>query len=294
MHSFRDRTDHFHRKAERIAREKPANWKGGGSTRQQPGKSPFHVAASQISKGIHHTANKLAKLSKLAKKKSLFDDPSLEIQELTYIVKQDITNLNKQIEELKAFQLNGGRKSKNDEEHGQKVVGTLQSRLLDTKSQFEDFWNTRTENLKEQQKSRAQFTHENKQGSFGQQPRYLQPDPFRSERGQQSSEGVSIDMSMQTMEQVNYTASRVDAVQSIESTIVELQGIFGQLATMVQEQGEMVERIDSNVDESVLHVNAAQNELLRYYQSISSNRGLIVKVFLVLLVTIGAFLFLFT
>lgn len=40
----------------------------------------------------------------------------------------------------------------------------------------------------------------------------------------------------------SYLQSRTDAVQSIESTIVELGGIFQQLALMVREQEEMVQR----------------------------------------------------
>jgi syntaxin 5 len=36
----------------------------------------------------------------VAKKKSLFDDRPVEIQELTYIIKQDINNLNQQLAQL--------------------------------------------------------------------------------------------------------------------------------------------------------------------------------------------------
>ena len=36
----------------------------------------------------------------VAKRKSLFNDKPVEIQELTYIIKQDINSLNKQIAEL--------------------------------------------------------------------------------------------------------------------------------------------------------------------------------------------------
>lgn len=43
-----------------------------------------------------------------------------------------------------------------------------------------------------------------------------------------------------------YLQSRSDAVQTIESTIVELGGIFQQLATMVREQEEMVQRLVSS------------------------------------------------
>jgi len=68
-------------------------------------------------------------------------------------------------------------------------------------------------------------------------------------------------------------------MQSIESTIVELGNIFNQLATMVQQQEEMITRIDSNVVDTVMNVEAAHESLLRYFASVSNNRWLIIKVF---------------
>lgn len=42
--------------------------------------------------------------------------------------------------------------------------------------------------------------------------------------------------------QDTYIQSRADTMQNIEQTIVELGGIFQQLAHMVKEQEEMVQR----------------------------------------------------
>ena len=42
--------------------------------------------------------------------------------------------------------------------------------------------------------------------------------------------------------QDSYISSRAETMQNIEQTIVELGGIFQQLATMVKEQEEMVHR----------------------------------------------------
>ena len=72
-------------------------------------------------------------------------------------------------------------------------------------------------------------------------------------------------------------------MQNIESTIVELGGIYQQLAHMVQEQEEMVDRIDSNLESATLNVEAAHNEILKYFQSVTSNRWLMIKVFGVLI-----------
>merc|ERR1719334_325654 len=80
-----------------------------------------------------------------------------------------------------------------------------------------------------------------------------------------------------------YYSSRADTMHTIESTIVELGGIFSQLAHMVKEQEEMVQRIDTNVEDTLLNVELGHNEILKYFQSVTSNRWLMVKIFAVLI-----------
>ena len=83
--------------------------------------------------------------------------------------------------------------------------------------------------------------------------------------------------------QDQYLSARSEELQNVERTITELGGIFQQLATMVSEQGELAVRIDENVNESVANVDNAQTQLLKYMNSISSNRWLIMKIFGVLI-----------
>lgn len=73
-------------------------------------------------------------------------------------------------------------------------------------------------------------------------------------------------------------------MQNIEATIVELGTIFQQLAHMVKEQEEIVQRIDGNVEQSEMNIEAAHSEILKYFQSVTSNRWLMIKVFAVLIV----------
>merc|ERR550519_2758732 len=80
-----------------------------------------------------------------------------------------------------------------------------------------------------------------------------------------------------------YYNSRADTMHTIESTIVELGGIFSQLAHMVKEQEEMVQRIDTNVENTALNVDMGHQEILKYFQSVTSNRWLMVKIFGVLI-----------
>lgn len=81
----------------------------------------------------------------------------------------------------------------------------------------------------------------------------------------------------------NYLQSRAETMQNIESTIVELGGIFQQLAHMVKEQEEMVERIDTNVEHAEINIEAAHAQIVKYFNKISSNRWLMIKIFGVLM-----------
>jgi syntaxin 5 len=80
-----------------------------------------------------------------------------------------------------------------------------------------------------------------------------------------------------------YLESRSTAIETIESTIAELGGIFQQLAQMVSEQRESVQRIDANTEDVVMNVDRAQYEIARYWRRVSGNRMLMVKIFGILI-----------
>jgi syntaxin 5 len=83
-------------------------------------------------------------------------------------------------------------------------------------------------------------------------------------------------------------------MQTVEQTIVELGSMFQQLATMIKEQEEQIQRIDSNIDDVDINVNQAHSELLKYFQSVTSNRWLMIKVFMVLIVFFIVFIVVMT
>ncbi|KAG0020725.1 cis-Golgi t-SNARE syntaxin [Entomortierella chlamydospora] len=77
--------------------------------------------------------------------------------------------------------------------------------------------------------------------------------------------------------------NRSSAIEAVESTLQELGGIFQQLAQMVAEQRDTIQRIEANADDIELNINEAQNQLLRYYRNISSDRWLMIKIFLTII-----------
>lgn len=106
--SYRDRTQEFENIAERLKKSISSNVATTSSGRSNPdptrsavsNQSEFNKRASKIGFGIHQTSQKLSKLAKLAKRTSVFDDPTMEIQELTAVIKQDITALNSAVVDL--------------------------------------------------------------------------------------------------------------------------------------------------------------------------------------------------
>ncbi|EJD52111.1 t-SNARE [Auricularia subglabra TFB-10046 SS5] len=283
-------------------------------------RSEFAGMAANIGKDISATTVKLGKLAQLAKRKTLFDDKPVEISELTYIIKQDIANINRQIASLQAYvKSQGGGKAgaqKQVEEHNHNVVMLLQNKLADTSVAFKDVLEIRTKNMKESKDRTEQFMYSTaaaaNQAPAGTSsllyaPRdgsdITRPGSRASAKGkgravdngdllavdidavEEGRAGGSAYQQMQLVEQQDtYIQSRSTAIESIESTIAELGQIFQQLATMVAEQRETVQRIDADTVDIASNVSGAQRELLKYYASISNNRWLMLKIFGILIV----------
>ncbi|CAN6812121.1 unnamed protein product [Brassica oleracea] len=327
--SYRDRTDEFFGIVETLRRSiAPAaanNVPYGGGRREDPRsaavmQSEFNRRASVIGLAIHQTSQKLSKLAQLAKRSSVFDDPTREIGELTAVIKQEISGLNTALIDLQAV-----RNSHNDERnisrdtttHSATVVDDLKNRLMDTTKEFKDVLTLRTENMKIHENRRQRFSNNPskestnpfvRQRPLASKPALSQPAPLPWANGSSSSssqlvprrqgEAESSPLLQQSQQQQQmvplqdtYTESRAEALHNVESTIHELSNIFTQLATMVSQQGEIAIRIDQNMEDTLANVEGAQSQLARYLNSISSNRWLMIKIFFVLIAFLMVFLF---
>ncbi|KAI0003784.1 t-SNARE [Russula compacta] len=330
---LQDRTNEFLACVESIRSRSSLPEKNLGKERlldkqaRADGKSEFTRMASVIGKYISSTTVKLGKLAQLAKRKTLFDDRPVEISELTFVIKQDIATINKQIATLqadvkqrKAQSSSKSAEEKQIEEHSHNVVVLLQNKLAEMSMTFKDVLEVRTQNMKESKDRTEQFMYSTAaaasqapansflfsstqrqdpmgDGSSG------RPDSKNKGRATPNDGMLALDLehaeggigvpnggssAFQQMELVEqqdtYIQSRSTAIESIETTIAELGQIFNQLAHMVAEQRETVQRIDADTLDIASNVGGAQRELLKYYANISSNRWLMLKVFGVLIV----------
>ncbi|KAL1117933.1 hypothetical protein AAG570_004246 [Ranatra chinensis] len=276
--------------------------RGGAASEHIKQYTQFMGYARTVGKNLGATYAKLEKLTLLAKKMPLFNDQPTEIQELTYIIGEDLNSLNSEIARLQEVvrQQRHERQLKQQQQqrhqHSSSVLIALQSKLASMSSQFKQVLELRTQNLKEAKRRRENFSQgppppmsagsSNGGGHMGSllmaaaQDHNLTTMRGGDSGGRQQRRDVTIDLDGEMEE---YLTARAETMQNIESTIVELGGIFQQLAHMVKEQEEMVGRIDANVQDTELNVEAAHSEILKYFQSVTSNRWLMVKIFAVLI-----------
>ncbi|XP_041280488.1 syntaxin-5, partial [Onychostruthus taczanowskii] len=154
-------------------------------------------------------------------------------------------SLNRQIAQLQRLRARAAPAGRHLQSHSGGVLLSLQSKLASMSNEFKSVLEVRTENLKQQRSRREHFSRApisalaaNNLSS----PAVLQAEPQRPG-------AVAIDMDSRTSQQLqlldeqdSYIQSRADTMQNIESTIVELGSIFQQLAHMVKEQEETIQR----------------------------------------------------
>ncbi|KAK1641269.1 SNARE domain-containing protein [Colletotrichum phormii] len=268
--------------------------KAAGDGDSRPRRSEFARQAAQIGRGISGTMAKLEKLATLARRRTLFDDRPVEINELTYIIKQDLSALNQQIGGLQVLTKQQHPKADQEGEHNKNVVFMLQGKLTDVSANFKDVLEERTKNIQASRSRTDNFISSVSQHTQPPLQQSASPLYGTPQRGTPSpgADLLSLnppgDQQLLMMEEAQpqntYIQERGAAIESIESTIAELGSIFGQLATMVSEQSEMIQRIDANTEDVVDNVQGAQRELLKYWGRVSSNRWLIAKMFGVLMI----------
>ncbi|KAK6234312.1 hypothetical protein QUC31_006718 [Theobroma cacao] len=287
-------------------------------------RSEFNKKASLIGSGIHETSQKIVRLAKLAKRSSMFDDPIMEIQELTALIKSDITALNMALSDLQTLQnmeIADGNYSEDRVVHSTTVCDDLKGKLMGATKHLQDVLTARTENIKAHENRKQIFSkNASRENPFQRQTESVtEPPPWSSsstasgslpqsglppngvQAGSQLRRRPAVDgtpshhMEMSMLQQVvprqeHYSQSRAVALQNVESTISELSGIFTHLATMVAQQGELAIRIDEDMDQSLANVEGARNALLRHLNQISSNRWLLMKIFIAIVFFLVVFI----
>jgi syntaxin 5 len=330
-HSIQDRTPEFHailREASHRLKSAPTGQRASLLSAQEKrnaspsprAHSEFASHAAHIGRGISGTMAKLERLAQLARRKTLFDDKPQEINQLTFVIKQDLASLNQSLKELSvegsSTSKAGGKNAAQEGEHNKNVVIMLNAKLATVGIHFKETLETRTKNVQASKSRTENFlssvgaaatpqsgtpgrtdsplyqSAQQQQGqakpyavTTGAQSDILSLDPSSSSSALTRHQGSNQQLMMlEEGNQSTYINQRGDAIEMIERTILELGGMFTTLAQMVQEQGEQIQRIDADTEDVLENVEGAQKELLKYWNRVSGNRWLVAKMFGVLMI----------
>lgn len=269
--------------------------------------SEFTKKAGAIAKDIVKVTGTLQKLAVLAKRKDSLNDKPNEVVELTYVIKQEIFRIEKDLKQLN--QSTKGRSGTDADTYNKNVVSLLNTKTKNISENFKDVLEERqrAEMMRRERQEQLIASVAKKESANGGVPYAMRhkvsENPFMEQPADEAADppeyglgDLSIpDQTQQLLlleEQNNsYVQERSNAVRAIESTINEVGGLFQQLATMVQEQGEVIQRIDDNIEDVSLNIQGAHTELTRYFNNVSSNRWLMLQVFAIILVFFFVWIF---
>lgn len=281
-------------------------------------KNSFNDAAGEIARGVHKTSTMLTKLSILVRKQGLFDDPTEDINTLIFRIKQDLDELNSKcdtaqqfIDQKKSF---FGSDTTQSSQHNSKVVSHLKTDLMNTTKDFKTVLELRSMKMKDQQQRKVELTGKGllspskimevnnkvtsgKAGNANEKdastalvnrPHKQLPTPYANDPYERynNPNNTYLDNNATQQQQLllepvasnEYYEAREKAVSEVETTIGELGQLFKRLATMLNEQQELVERIDEDVENAVDNTEQGKNALLKAYEKASSNSGMYMKV----------------
>lgn len=96
---------------------------------------------------------------------------------------------------------------------------------------------------------------------------------------------MPLEQFQQTTELDNqFRNERSTALINVESAINDLKTMFSQLPQLISIQGEMVQRIDFNLDQASINLSRGNAQLRRYLRRILGRRKKILYAFLVIII----------
>lgn len=114
--------------------------------------------------------------------------------------------------------------------------------------------------------------------------------PYMHSSSSNSSNNSNIQDNMQMKQQQHVNRNRSNQAEKIEQSIAQMGQLFTQMAAVVMEQGETISRIEDDIEEGLMDTIEGHKNLIDFYEITKGNRGMIVKVFLLLILFIFIFL----
>jgi t-SNARE complex subunit (syntaxin) len=194
------------------------------------------------------------------------------LSQQAHILKADLEQLKVQLAQLQNTNPNDDNDNENDPVV-EEIQLNLQKRLAQAANHLSQRVTTRSAYLKRQQTRTTS--------------RYTSPCPEEAiqlaEEPPLSGESTALLLQQPpALRKRPIAAAASSSIEEVQRTISEIGAMFSELAFLVGQQGETLQRIDEGVSEWAVNCEAAQREIDTLFASVKSDRALLVKFFVVL------------
>ncbi|UKK02165.2 syntaxin 5 [Theileria orientalis] len=242
--------------------------------------------ADLIYKELAKAQSKLTELSQLAKKRSLYVDNTSLIENLTSEIKSIITYTSNSIDSFEKRANSYKFRNNDSKKHYNNIISQLRNEIVEITKSFKETLHHRAQVMLEQENRRKLYSNTElyNQNWGGNRQRFMLQQDVEAEQLDLES-GITVKPSSSVI-----SDARAEALANVQRAIGDLTQIFQKVTTYVVQQDEMINRIDFDTEVSLSNVKTAKNELMKYYRRISSNRGLVIKIILLVAVLVALYI----
>ena len=243
--------------------------------------SPIHKC-NRLLLNINEVENSIDQLTIMSKKSSSFNDRHLKFTSASMEIKHALMDIEKEMKIIKNKDLLQPNLNNFEKKLINNCLDILNNKISDLTSKFQKFLQQQATTIKkvEQRKSNLSLSSR-KSSNFNE---------YTINTNNNDDEDVLLNITgqqnIQTTMQNNsqYYQNRLNNVQSIEKTMGEISGMMNRLSQMTYEHSLMIDNISQNTDITLSNVEKGAKEVKGILENVKGNRGMLIRIFLVIIV----------
>ena len=241
--------------------------------------SPMHKC-SRLSRRIKEVESNLDQLLSIIKKSSSFNNSHLKYSTASMNIKQSLIEIESEMKNIKQKDLylcnnNFTKEIVNNS------LDILNQKTSDLTQKYQKFLQTQASIIRKNEDKKINLSKYNtaKRNTFNEYT-------INYDNNNYDDEDVLLNITGQTQTNIkkNEYINRVDEAQAIEKTMGEISGMMNRLGQMVYNHRLLINNIDQNTDIALGNVERGSKEVKDIMENVKGNRGLLLRIFFIIIV----------
>lgn len=218
--------------------------------------------AQGIRENMQHAESTLSELKGLVFGSNVISEYDQNIQDMITALKQEFFSINTRIDGLEGM--------RNKPRHLENVMKSLRRELKELTVVFNEINEQRIDKIRRTTERRRQF------GVRQTKPQYFQTT--------YNTDEVEFDAGQQDQMLIQNDRERYEQVRGVESMVHDISKLFANLAEVISQADEAILRIDENTLEAEQQITEGIQSVKNYWNLVKGNRGLMIKIFVVVII----------